>query len=109
MCHRSTVTEGSGVSVLSDDMKRVVEEQRLGFVATVCADGTPNLAPQWTVTVLDDAHLVFADICSPQTVENLKHRPAIEVGVVDPVVRKGYRFKGRAEVFATGEVFDEAM
>jgi predicted pyridoxine 5'-phosphate oxidase superfamily flavin-nucleotide-binding protein len=95
--------------LLTSDMKRVVEEQRLGFVATVCADGTPNLSPQWTVTVLDDAHLVFADVCSPQTIDNLKNRPAIEVGVVDPVVRKGYRFKGQAEVHASGPPFDEAV
>jgi len=27
-------------------MKRVVEEQRLGFVATVCPDGTPSADSQ---------------------------------------------------------------
>ena len=32
------------MGVLTDEMKKVVEEQRLGFVATVCADGTPNLS-----------------------------------------------------------------
>jgi len=45
-------------------MKRVVEEQRLGFVATVCPDGTPNLSPKGTVSVWDDDHLVFANIRS---------------------------------------------
>jgi predicted pyridoxine 5'-phosphate oxidase superfamily flavin-nucleotide-binding protein len=33
------------VGILTVDMKRVVEQQRLGFVATVCPDGTPNLSP----------------------------------------------------------------
>jgi len=46
-------------------MKRVVEEQRLGFVATVCPDGTPNLSPKGTTAVWDDDHLVFANIRSP--------------------------------------------
>ena len=32
--------------ILTPDMKRVVREQRLGFVATVCSDGTPNLSPK---------------------------------------------------------------
>jgi haloacetate dehalogenase len=32
--------------VLDDDMRRVVLEQKLGFVATVCPDGTPNLSPK---------------------------------------------------------------
>jgi len=31
------------MGILTADMKRVVEEQRLGVVATVCPDGTPNL------------------------------------------------------------------
>ena len=31
--------------MLTDDMKRVISEQRIGYVATVCPDGTPNLSP----------------------------------------------------------------
>ena len=44
------------MAALSDEMKRVVERQRLGFVATVCPDGTPNLSPKGTLSVLDDDH-----------------------------------------------------
>lgn len=40
-------------------MKRVFEEQALGFVATVSSDGTPNLSPKGTTSVWDDEHLVF--------------------------------------------------
>ena len=80
--------------MLTDEMKRVVERQRLGFVATVCADGTPNVSPKGTLRVLDDDHLMFADIRSPGTVANLRTNPSVEVNVVDPFVRKGYRFKG---------------
>jgi len=87
-------------------MRRVVEEQRLGFVATVCPDNTPNLSPKGTLAVWDDDHLIFADICSPQTIANLRHNPAVEINVVDPVVRKGYRFKGTAEVIANGARYD---
>jgi uncharacterized protein len=90
-------------------MKRVVREQRLGFAATVCPDGTPNLSPKGTTQVYDDDHLVFADIHSPNTVENLQHNPAIEINVVDPIVRKGYRFKGTATVIAEGERFHKLL
>ncbi len=76
------------MGILTDDMKRVVREQRLGFVATVCADGTPNLSPKGTTAVWGDEHLVFADIRSPGTVANLRRNPAIEVNVVDPILRK---------------------
>src|SRR5262245_2982388 len=94
------------VAKLSDEMKTVVERQRLGFVATVCPDGTPNLSPKGTLSVLDDTHLIFADIRSPGTVSNLRTNPNIEVNVVDHFVRKGYRFKGTAEVLDSGPDFD---
>lgn len=38
---------------LTQDMKRVLNEQRLGFVASVCPDGTPNLSPKGTTTAWD--------------------------------------------------------
>jgi len=87
---------------LTEDMKRVVREQRLGFFATVCEDGSPNLSPKGTTYVLDDDHLFFADIRSPQTVANIRRGSLVELNVVDPLVRKGYRFKGPAEVHERG-------
>ncbi len=94
------------MGILTDDMKRVVSEQRLGFVATVCPDGTPNLSPKGTTAVLDDDHLVFADLRSPQTIRNLESNTSVEVNVVDQVVRKGYRFKGLGTVLRDGEDFE---
>ena len=89
------------MGILTADMKRVVGEQRLGFFATVCEDGSPNLSPKGTTYVLDDDHLVFAEIRSPQTVANVRRGSAVEVNVVDPFV-KGYRFKGPAIVYEPG-------
>jgi predicted pyridoxine 5'-phosphate oxidase superfamily flavin-nucleotide-binding protein len=97
------------LTVLTDDMQRVVLEQKLGFAATVCPDGTPNLSPKGTTTVWDETHLVFADIRSPKTVRNLRENPSIEINVVDPIVRKGYRFKGSAEVHSDGEVYEQSL
>ncbi|HEV2429792.1 MAG TPA: pyridoxamine 5'-phosphate oxidase family protein [Thermoplasmata archaeon] len=91
--------------VLTRDMKRVVREQRLGFVATVCPDGTPNLSPKGSTRVWDDDHLVFADALSPRTIRNLVERPAVEVNVVDPFRRRGYRFKGTGQVLRSGPEF----
>jgi uncharacterized protein len=91
-----------GVGILTDDMKRVVREQRLGFYATANEDGSPNLSPKGSTYVLDDDHLFFADIRSPQTVANVRAGSLVEVNVVDPLVRKGYRFKGSAEIHEPG-------
>jgi hypothetical protein len=94
---------------MSADMQRVVVEQSLGFVATVTAEGRPNLSPKGTTTVLDDEHLMFADVASPGTVENLATNPHVEINVVDPIVRKGYRFRGTASVHRDGDDFDRAL
>ena len=102
--------------ILTEDMKRVVREQRLGFYATVCEDGSPNLSPKGTtgcgdptvddLHLWDDDHLFFCDIRSPQTVANLRANPAIEVNVVDVLSRKGWRFKGTAHIHAGDEIFE---
>jgi len=76
------------MGTLTLDMRRVVREQRLGYIATVCADNTPNLSPKGTTAVWDDDHLVFADIRSPGTITNLRKNPAVEINVVDPLPAK---------------------
>lgn len=91
--------------VLTEDMKRVVREQRLAYVATVSADGHPNVSPKGSFTVWDDSHLVFADIESPNTIRNLNANGLTEVNVVDPFTRKGYRFQGKATVLRSGDVY----
>src|SRR5512147_3250252 len=101
--------EVRAMGILTEDMQRIVRRQRLGFVATVAADGTPNLSPKGTTRVWDDDHLVFADIRSPGTIANLKQNPSIEINVVDWFARKGYRFKGIATVIESGSLFDQLV
>ena len=100
----------SSTGILTADMKRVVEEQRLGFVATVGPDGEPNLSPKGTFVVLDDEHLAFADLRSPNTTRNIAAGSAVEINFVDPFARKGFRFFGHAAVLAPdSEGFAAAM
>lgn len=94
------------MAILTEDMKRVVREQTLGFVASVCPDGSPNLSPKGTTSVWDNDHLIFVDLASPTTMANLAVNPVVEVNVVDPVLRKGYRLKGRASVHTEGPLYD---
>jgi uncharacterized protein len=88
--------------MLTADMKRIIAEQRLGFVATAAPDGTPNVSPKGTFIVLDDATIAFGEIRSPGTLRNLRANPRVEVNFVDPFVRKGYRFAGTATVVERG-------
>jgi predicted pyridoxine 5'-phosphate oxidase superfamily flavin-nucleotide-binding protein len=97
------------MGILTNDMMRMVNEQQLGFIATVCPDGTPNLSPKGTTAVWDEEHLVFADVCSPNTIANLRLNPVAEVNVVDTLLRKGYRFKGVATIFSEGPQFEQLL
>ncbi|MBV9986495.1 MAG: pyridoxamine 5'-phosphate oxidase family protein [Chitinophagaceae bacterium] len=97
------------MSLLTAEIKDFITIQKLGYYATVSPDGLPNLSPKGTTLVWDDNHLVFADIHSPGTVGNLRSNPAIEINMVDVFTRKGFRFRGTATVFSSGEIFDAVL
>ena len=92
-----------------DEIRNFVNFQKLGYVATVSSDGSPNLSPKGTIAILDDSRLVFANIRSPQTVENLTKNPSIEINVIDPFSRMGYRFKGIANILSDGDDFKKIL
>ena len=97
------------MAILTDPMKKALTEQRLIFVATVCPDGTPNLSPKGTVAVWDDDHILFTDLASPGTMGNLERNPAVEINTLDVFARKGYRFKGTAEIHRGDAIFDTVV
>lgn len=97
------------MGILTEDMIRLVREQKLGFVATVRPDGTPNLSPKGALRDFDDDHLVFADIRSPQTIANLGSNPVLEINVVDVLSRRGYRFRGAGRVHRSGTAFERGV
>jgi len=92
-----------------DEIRNFVNFQKLGYVATISSDGSPNLSPKGTIAILDDSRLVFANIRSPQTVENLTKNPSIEINVIDPFSRMGYRFKGIANILSDGDDFKKII
>jgi len=87
------------------DIRETIETTRLAFVATVSVGGQPNVSPKASLAIHDDTHLSFANIASPNTIENLTHNPRVEANVVNFLTRRGYRFKGTAEIFEDGPVF----
>ena len=93
---------------ITDEMKNLLSKQKLGFVATVSPDNTPNLSPKGTIIVWNN-DLIFADIKSPNTIVNLKKNPSIEINVVDPLIRRGYRFKGEGKIISEGDEFQKII
>jgi uncharacterized protein len=86
------------MALLTDEMRQIVREQRLGDIATVSPEGAPCISPKGSLAVLDDDTIVWADIHSPRTVHNLASNSKVEVLVVDPFARKAARFSGKGMV-----------
>jgi predicted pyridoxine 5'-phosphate oxidase superfamily flavin-nucleotide-binding protein len=80
---------------------------KMAWVATASADGIPNATPKGSVRVIDDQHLVFADLFSLKTRANLKENSKAAVTVVDEKSYKGYQLKGSAELLTAGPIFDQ--
>lgn len=89
--------------VLTPEMVCLIEEQRLGFIATVNPDGSPNLSPKGTFMALDGHTIAFAEMRSPRTLANVGRDGRVEVNIVDPFARKGTRFRGGARFVMRGE------
>ena len=95
--------------IISEEIKNFVNSQKLGYVATVSKDGTANLSPKGTIVIINESTLTFADIRSPQTIQNLQHNTSVEINVVDPFQRLGYRFKGDGRIINEGSEFDKIL
>ncbi len=94
--------------MLTEKMQKLITQHTLGFVATVNAQGQPNLSPKGTFVVLDELHIMFSEIRSPNTLKNIQINSRLEVNFVDPFKRKGVRVKGTARIVEKKDTeFDE--
>jgi len=82
---------------------------KVAWVATASPDGMPNTTPKGTIRIIDDEHLVFADLFSLKTRDNLQQNPKAAVTVMDFEKYKGYQFKGSAQLVESGPVFDRMV
>ncbi len=91
---------------LTDEAKKAIGEIRPSLVATASKSGKPNVSAKGSLRVLDDEHVVFADIASPRTVANIKDNPQVAVICLDAPNRKGCRIWGKAEILNSGDIFE---
>jgi predicted pyridoxine 5'-phosphate oxidase superfamily flavin-nucleotide-binding protein len=94
---------------ISEHVKQFLNTQKLGYVATVSENGSPNLSPKGTIIAWSENTLAFADIRSPNTMKNLEKNPHLEINVVDPLLRKGFRFKGQGTIIKNGQTYDTIL
>ncbi|TET74922.1 MAG: pyridoxamine 5'-phosphate oxidase family protein [Dehalococcoidia bacterium] len=92
---------------LPEKVKETIAEIRPGIIATASKDGKPNVSAKGSFRVLDDDHVVFADISSPRTIANLRENPNVSILVVHPKSMKGCRIWGKGEILDSGELFEQ--
>lgn len=97
------------MSEITEEIKNFLDLQKLGYVTTVSSDGSPNLSPKGTIIGWSKNQLAFADIRSPDTMKNLETNPNVEINVIDPLLRKGFLFKGVAKIIKDSPLYDDIL
>jgi uncharacterized protein len=92
---------------LNQVLMDAISQIQPAMVATSNRAGEPNVSPKGSLRVLDDNHVAFADLRSPQTISNLRENPNLQIIGFDPVSRKGWRIWGVAEeILTAGDLYD---
>jgi predicted pyridoxine 5'-phosphate oxidase superfamily flavin-nucleotide-binding protein len=94
---------------LTQEMKDLIERQKVCFVATADPKGRTNVSPKGSIYVVDDETLAFADLYSQKTRANLKVNPHIALALVDLKALTGYQFKGKAELLEEGNIYNDVV
>ncbi len=89
---------------ISNDVTEVAHNSVLCWLATVDAQGQPNVSPKEVWAIADDRHVVVANIASPMTVRNIAQQPQVCLSFVDVLVQKGFKLQGRARELQAGDI-----
>ena len=83
--------------MISDKMKRFIEEINYAYVASADQRARPHLAAGGGLKVTDPHHLIFEAWFCHKTLENVAEVPRLAVVVVDPGTGAGYQLLCRVE------------
>lgn len=84
--------------MLNEAVRTDIENSVLCWLATVDADGMPNVSPKEIFAALGEDRLVIAEIASPQSLANIRAHGAVCVSFVDVFRQRGFKLKGTARV-----------
>jgi predicted pyridoxine 5'-phosphate oxidase superfamily flavin-nucleotide-binding protein len=77
------------------------------WVATVGADGMPNVSIKGSGSLLADDRIIFADLYHKETLENLERDPRVAIGVHDYTNKIAMQVKGHAEILDHGDLLED--
>lgn len=88
-------------------MMDAIEKDNVVFLST-CADDIPNVVPIGFARPIDDQTILIVDNYMKKTRKNMEKNPKASL-VVRDASKCPYQFKGRVEIYESGEYFDDAV
>jgi hypothetical protein len=83
--------------MISEKLKKFIEETNYAFVASADQRARPHLAAGRGLKVPDAKHIVFEAWFCRKTLENVAEVPRVTLVVVDPGTGGGYQLSGTVE------------
>jgi predicted pyridoxine 5'-phosphate oxidase superfamily flavin-nucleotide-binding protein len=90
-------------ALLKDAVREAASRSVLSWLATVDAEGQPNVSPKEVWAIADDQHVVVANIASPLSARNIAHQPQVCLSFVDVFLQKGFKLLGSAREVRAGD------
>jgi uncharacterized protein len=94
--------------MITTDIAHAIDQSVLCWLATISADGFPNVSPKEAFLHDGEGKILVANIASPVTVRNIERDSRICVSFVNIFIQKRYKITGNATVLKPGDSgFDE--
>ena len=98
---------------LTDDMRKMVDPALANgcpcILATVSADGEPDIGYKGSVMIFDDESLAYWERTRRQHLKNVQENPKVIVLFRDAKTKVGLRFHGKAEIHEKDALWEQVM
>lgn len=88
---------------LNDAVRLDINNSVLCWLASVDADGMPNVSPKQTFLPYGDDLILIGEIASPVSLANIQSNNKVCVSFVDVFRKRGFKIKGEAAIVASGD------
>ena len=85
-------------TLITDEVAAAIDASVLCWLATVSAEGAPNVSPKEAFLHGGQGRILVANIASPVTVRNIRAVPQVCASFVDVFVQRGFKVEGGARV-----------
>ncbi|MEM0896923.1 MAG: pyridoxamine 5'-phosphate oxidase family protein [Verrucomicrobiota bacterium] len=89
--------------MITPEIAQSIDQSVLCWLATVSADGYPNVSPKEAFLHDGDGKILVANIASPVTVRNIEKDERVCISFVNVFIQKGYKITGRSRILREGD------